>query len=120
MSIPENREENGTIRPVSIGPVFSVNAGSGQLEMRYTARTRSIVWRDDATTKAAVARLQNLLCAGDPLMQTVTMQAGHGVLNNNVLHNRTGFDSNGDGVGTEPGSRRLVYRIRFHNRVLGG
>lgn len=107
MTIPENREKDGTLRPVSIGPVFSISP-SGQLAMRYTARTRSISWRDDAITGQAAAYLQNLLEDGDPLMQTVNLEAGHGVLCNNVLHNRTGFA--GD-------KSRLIFRVRFHNRV---
>ena len=111
MTIPENREDDGSLRPVSIGPVFSISA-TGQLAMRYTARTRSITWRNDQTTRNAAAFLKNLLESGDPLIQTVQLEAGHGVLCNNVLHNRTGFP--GD-VGADHG--RLLYRIRFHNRV---
>ncbi len=112
MTIPENREKDGKLRPASIGPVFSVDADSGQLEMRYTARTRSISWRDDAMTARAVAFLSGLLAASDPYMQTLKMQAGQGVLCNNALHNRTGFDPD-----SSAGSDRLLYRIRFHNRV---
>lgn len=107
MTIPENREKDGSLRPISVGPVFSISAG-GQLAMRYTARTRSIFWRDDAVTRQAIAYLQNLLEDGDPLMQSVRLEAGQGVLCNNVLHNRTGFA--GD-------KARLIYRVRFHNRV---
>ena len=113
MSIPENREPDGTLRPVSIGPVFSVDE-NGELAMRYTARTRSIHWRDDTLTRAAVKALQTLLEAGDPLMQTVRFKVGQGVLCNNVLHNRTGFDP--DDAKT---SNRLVFRARFHNRIEG-
>lgn len=114
MTIPENREENGNLRPVSIGPVFSVNKDTGHLEMRYTARTRSIAWRDDPITKQAVAFLQGLLVGGDPYIQETKMQAGHGLLCNNSLHNRTGFDSKPD-----TDSARLMFRVRFHNRVSG-
>lgn len=114
MSIPENLEADGSLRPVSIGPVFSVDPNSGNLEMRYTARTRSISWRKDETTENAVAFLNKLLETGDEFMETVRFRAGQGVLCNNSLHNRTGFDS-------DPliHSTRLMYRIRFHNRVTG-
>jgi alpha-ketoglutarate-dependent taurine dioxygenase len=112
MTIPENREKDGKLRPASVGPVFSVDADTGQLEMRYTARTRSISWRDDAMTARAVAFLSDLLASGDPYMQTLKMQAGQGVLCNNALHNRTGFDPD-----SSAGSDRLLFRIRFHNRV---
>ena len=109
MTIPENREDDGAVRPVSIGPVFSVDA-AGKLSMRYTARTRSISWRDDAATGEAAQWLRDRLDAGDPLGCTVRLDAGQGILNNNVLHDRTGF-------GTDRGDARLLYRVRFHNRI---
>ncbi len=114
MTIPENREPNGKVRPASIGSVFEVNPQNGHLEMRYTARTRSIEWRDDATTHAAVAFLQSVLNSDDPYIQTIKMQDGDGLLCNNSLHNRTGFDAN-----SENASTRLLMRVRFHNRVSG-
>ena len=112
MTIPENREENGNVRPASVGPVFEANADTGKLEMRYTARTRSIEWRDDTVTKQATRFLTELLVAGDPFMQTIKMEAGQGILCNNSLHNRTGFDPD-----LAQDSNRLLFRIRFHNRV---
>jgi alpha-ketoglutarate-dependent taurine dioxygenase len=114
MTIPENREPNGKVRPASIGPVFEVNPQNGHLEMRYTARTRSIEWRDDAMTRAAVEFLQSVLNSDDPFIQTTKMQDGDGLLCNNSLHNRTGFDAN-----SENASARLMMRVRFHNRVTG-
>ncbi len=111
MSIPENHEPDGTIRPVSTGPVFWFN-GNGKLIMRYTARTRSIHWKDDGFTPKAAAALQDILESNDPLMQTIRMEPGQGLLCNNVLHNRTGFDSDL----TKP-SERIMFRVRFHNRV---
>ncbi len=113
MTIPENREPDGSLRPVSVGPVFSIDP-DGNLVMRYTARSRSIHWRDTPDTRAAVAALSEILNDDDPLMLTVRMQAGQGVLCNNVLHNRTGFDRD-----AERPSDRLLFRVRFHNRVKG-
>lgn len=115
MTIPENRDKDGNVRPVSIGPVFSVDAATGDLMMRYTARTRSIIWRDDAMTARAVALLTSVLHSDDANIQTTKFQAGEGVLCNNSLHNRTAFDPEADAD-----SNRLVLRIRFHNRVSGG
>ncbi|MDQ7069856.1 MAG: TauD/TfdA family dioxygenase [Rhodobacterales bacterium] len=112
MTIPANEEPDGDNRPASIGPVFAVDPLTDTLEMRYTARTRSIAWRDDAATRAAVDFLTGLLGSDDPLIQTVKMQAGTGILCNNSLHNRTGFD--GD---TPENSARLMMRVRFHNRI---
>jgi hypothetical protein len=112
MVIPENREADGSLRPESIGPVFYGDPDTGRLQMRYTARTRSIEWRDDPQTRDAVAFLAEILTSGDPLAHDVQLGAGQGVLNNNVLHNRTGFDD-----GPDHDSTRVVYRVRFHNRV---
>jgi alpha-ketoglutarate-dependent taurine dioxygenase len=116
MTIPENREANGDLRPVSTGPVFSTDASGANLMMRYTARTRSIAWRKDDVTTKAVTFLQELLEKGDPLMHTIRLEAGQGVLCNNALHNRTGFDPDpGPDGGAD--SDRLIFRVRFHNRV---
>ncbi len=112
MTIPENREDDGSLRPASIGPVFMADPHSGALQMRYTARTRSIAWRDDPTTREAVDFLARLLASDDPLILTRRMEAGEGVLCNNVLHNRTGFSPD-----TGSADDRLLFRIRFHNRV---
>lgn len=113
MTIPENREADGSVRPVSTGPVFSVGP-DGRLAMRYTARTRSISWRDDVMTRRAVSALTDVLNSDDPLIITARLKPGQGILCNNVLHNRTGFDPD-----TKQQSDRLVFRIRFHNRVKG-
>lgn len=111
MTIPENRESNGTLRPASVGPVFFADAETGRLQMRYTARTRSISWRDDPATIAAEASLRACLAADDPLMLRVALKAGQGILNNNILHDRTSFTDEPDTAG------RLILRVRFHNRV---
>lgn len=111
MTIPETHEEDGTLRPASVGPVFWVEGSD--LIMRYTARTRSIEWRDDPITREAVAFLQDLLIAGDPLMLEAKLKPGQGVFNNNVLHNRTAFDPSEKGNH----SRRVMYRVRFNNRI---
>jgi len=113
MSIPANEEPDGTIRPVSTGPVF-YPAANGRLQMRYTARTRSIEWRDDPLTREASEFLRLHLQQGDPLALSVRLEPGQGILNNNILHNRTGFE---DGQGVH--NVRVVYRVRFRNRVEG-
>jgi len=110
MTIPADHAADGTVRPASIGPVFFADDATGRMQMRYTARTRSIEWRDDPVTEQATAFLLDLLQSGDPLMVEITLAAGQGVLNNNVLHNRTGFAKGGD-------ADRLLYRVRFHNRI---
>ncbi len=111
MSIPENIESDGSLRPVSVGPVFYGDALTGRLQMRYTARTRSISWCDEPVTQEAIAALTEILAANDPLMMQVALKAGQGVLNNNALHNRTQFQNGNEDAG------RLMIRVRFHNRV---
>jgi hypothetical protein len=105
-------EPDGSVRPVSVGPVFFADPATGALQMRYTARTRSIAWRDDSLTREAVAFLQHTLETPDPLTISIRFGAGQGVLCNNVLHDRTGFDP-----AAREKSPRVVYRVRFHNRV---
>jgi len=107
MTIPGYNDPNGKIRAASIGPVF-LRGENGRLTMRYTARTRSIHWRDDEMTRKAAKELIDLLTGNEPCIARVTLSKGQGILCNNVLHNRTGFDANND---------RLMFRIRFHNRV---
>lgn len=108
MSIPENVEEGGAVRPVNIGPVFFVHP-SGALGMRYTARKRNILWRDDMQTRKAVAALERIL-ETDPLVIRLRMSPGQGMICNNVLHDRSGFRSAADGG-------RLLYRVRYHGRI---
>ncbi len=105
---------DGDQRPQSVGPVFYGDPETGALQMRYTARTRSIAWRDDALTREAVAFLRQTLEAPDPMTISLRFKAGQGVLTNNALHDRTGFDPN---VLTK--SMRVMYRVRFTNRVKG-
>ena len=113
MTIPANEEE-GSYRPPSVGPVFFADEETGAMQMRYTARTRSIEWRDTSLTREAVAFLQHTLETPDPMTISLRFEAGQGVLCNNVLHDRTGFDPERAAF-----SPRSVYRVRFHNRVKG-
>jgi hypothetical protein len=81
--------------------------------MRYTARTRSIVWKDDADTKEAVAFLEKLLASDVPYLFRLTLQPGMGLLCNNVLHDRSGFVD-------DPQHPRLLYRARYLDRISAG
>jgi alpha-ketoglutarate-dependent taurine dioxygenase len=94
-----------------MGPVFVLDPDSGRLTMRYTARKRNIRWRDDATTQAAVRALERLL-SEDPLIMRVKLGPGDGVICNNVLHDRIGFETE-----PRPGPGRLLYRIRSYDRI---
>lgn len=115
MTIPERRDPiedgSGVARPAQAGPVFSVNDGDGTLHMRYTARTRSIEWKTDAATQAAVACLAALLAGRSALIWRVRMEAGMGLVSHNVLHDRSGFRD-------DAAQPRLLYRARYLDRSL--
>jgi hypothetical protein len=78
--------------------------------MRYTARKRHVIWRQDAATQAAVNAPEEVL-ASDPLIIRHKLRPGEGLICNNILHNRSGFTEGADGTG------RLLYRVRFHDRI---
>jgi len=112
MTIPERTDENGVARAAQTGPVFSVDPISGALHMRYTARTRSIVWKQDASTLAAVAALEKLLASDLSHIHRTRLEPGMGLLCNNVLHDRSAFSD-------DPDHPRLLYRARYHERIAG-
>ncbi len=112
MPIPANREGGVEIRPAVGGPVFSVDAESGALHMRFSARARNIVWRDDPATGAALACLEALLADPRGPVLRCRLGPGQGIIGNNVLHDRTAFRDGETG-------QRLVYRARFLDRIAG-
>jgi len=107
MCIPPNEVNGEIIRPEICGPVFSTDA-LGHLHMRYTARGRNIRWRDDALTRAAVSALSEILKEGSRYHFEHKLEAGQGLICNNILHTRSSF---------EPHSRRLLYRARYFDRI---
>ena len=111
MTIPENTDPRSPYRPDCVGPVFEVDEKTGALTMRYSARTRNIIWRDDPITLKARDFLTDLL-KNEPLIVRHKLKSGQGVICNNVLHNRTGFIDASDADAT-----RLLYRIRYKQRI---
>jgi len=111
--IPPNELGDSTIRGARPNPVFYVDGGSGALCMNYSMRKRNIDWRDDPATAAAVAFLENLLESDSPYVLRHRMSAGQGLLCNNVLHDRAGFENAAGGPG------RLMYRGRYFDRIAG-
>lgn len=112
MTIPANTESGAETRAAQPGPVFSLDPATGNLHMRYTARVRSIEWKDDATTRAAVAALERILGEQSPYVFRHRLAAGQGLICNNVLHDRSAF---ADSAGADAG--RLVYRARYYDRI---
>ncbi len=109
MTIPANQIDDHIERPARPGPVFSVR-DDGRLHMRYTARRRNIEWRDDDVTREAARRLRALLESDSPWIHRATLQRGQGLICNNVLHDRAGFENSDE-------QRRLLYRLRFFDRI---
>jgi len=108
MTIPANEEDPAAQRGAQTGPVFSSDGGA--LHMRYTARTRSIEWRPDEVTQAAVRHLRQILDSDSPYVFRLRLQGGQGLVCNNVLHDRSEFTD-------APGAGRLVYRARYADRI---
>jgi len=110
MMIPANINKEGEmIRPNRYGPVFSI-LSDGNLHMRYTARTRSIEWKQGPLVSAAVALLHDYLHTDSPYIYRGTLQSGQGLISNNVLHDRSGFEDDDE-------HKRLLYRMRYYQRV---
>lgn len=112
MTIPANIEAGTELRPAHTGPVFSVEKSTGCLHMRYTTRTRSIAWKDDVDLRKAVGFIRELLAGDSPWIVRHRLQAGEGIICNNVLHAREAFTDNRDAA-------RLLYRARYHDRIKG-
>jgi len=104
MTIPANTKDNLIIRPDRKGPVFSIN--NNKLHMRYTARAKNVIWKNDEITLAAVKELENVLKSNDSAIYRLTLQSGWGLISNNVLHDRSAFED-------DTKSPRLLYRLRY-------
>jgi alpha-ketoglutarate-dependent taurine dioxygenase len=110
MTIPANEVEGEELRPARTGPVFAIYP-DGHLHMRYTDRSRSIEWLDNALLQEAVARLKQILRTPSPWHFKGKLEAGQGLLCNNVLHTRGAF--------TDGEHARLLYRARYFDRIAG-
>ena len=111
LTIPANVQDDIEIRPAQTGPVFYRDPRSQRLQMRYTARTRSIVWKQNALIEHAVQRIQVLLKQQNVIRYT--LQAGQGLICNNILHGRSAFTD-----GNIPDQQRLLYRVRSYDRLF--
>jgi alpha-ketoglutarate-dependent taurine dioxygenase len=110
MTIPARTEGDAVDRAAQAGPVFSLDPGDGALHMRYTARTVSIEWARDPEIARAVEFLSACLREDAPFALRLRLEAGMGVVCNNVLHARTAFRD-------APERKRLLYRARFYDRA---
>ncbi len=110
--IPERRDGSRIARRAAGGPVFSIDATSGDLHMRFTARRHHVEWKRDATVSEAAARLVALLDRGAAPVIRARLEPGMGVVCNNVLHERGAFED-------DPAAPRLFFRARYAERIAG-
>lgn len=110
MTIPANIVEGKQIRPARSGPVFSLDQ-QGNLHMRYTERARSIEWKPDQIVTDAISSLLQLLHSDTRHIYRGTLQAGQGLLCNNVLHDRSKFENDAQ-------QTRTLYRLRYYDRIV--
>jgi hypothetical protein len=111
MTIPANILDGKEIRATQTGPIFSLHQ-TGNLHMRYSARTHNIKWQQNSATLEAVEFLQQLWKNGSPYILRYTLQAHEGLICNNILHCRTGFKDSDN-----PQKKRLLYRGRYFDRI---
>ena len=112
MTIPARTHGNTVARAENVGPVFSVDPLTGDLHMRYTIRGRNVVWKNDPLTLEALAALSNWLEGESRYIFRGKLEPGMGLVSNNVLHDRSGFED-------APERHRLLYRARYMDRLAG-
>ena len=106
MTIPANEAAGSGVRASVSGPVFSHNGDV--LQMRYSARKRNIIWKNDSVVREAIAALQEILDSCAELAVTHRLLSGEGLVCNNVPHRRDGFTDS-----SQPECARLIYRGRY-------
>ncbi len=111
MTIPPNIENGVELRGAETGPVFSFDQHTQSLHMRYSARARNIVWKDDRHTLEAAEFLRLLWEQGSPYIYHHRLMPGQGIICNNVLHSRSSFQD------AESDQGRLLYRARYYDRI---
>jgi len=109
ITIPANIVGGKTLRPDRSGPVFNLDA-SGKLLMRYTERTHNVIWKNDPMVTRAIEELLKLLHSDASYIYRGTLHRGQGLICNNVLHDRSGFENSAE-------QNRLLYRLRYYDRI---
>lgn len=110
MTIPKNVLDGKLIRPDRSGPVFMIT-DEGRLHMRYTARARNVIWKDDELTQKAQQTLREILNSDSEFKFQGSLQPGQGLICNNILHTRTAFKD-------DKQNPRLLYRGRYFDKIL--
>ena len=111
MHIPANIRDGRVIRPAQSGAVFIIDADTGALRMRYSARPRHIEWKSDALSRRALEFMRELINDNEYVFR-FKLQNGQGLVCNNLLHGRTAFNDDSN----TPDSR-LYYRARYYDSL---
>ncbi len=110
MRIPENKEGGVCIREETTSPVFLTSSNYTKLDMRFSQRKRHIIWRDDTITRMALSNLNELLDSCSDWQINLRLNAGEGVICNNVLHRRAAYQDTGE-------NKRVLLRARYYNAI---
>ena len=111
MTIPARVDDDGVARPAETGPVFSRRSADGALHMRYTARTRSIEWKDDPRrARRGRARSSGCSPARRRTSTALTLEPGMGLCATTCCTTAPASPT------TRP-RPRLLYRARYYDRV---
>ncbi|MDJ0833174.1 MAG: TauD/TfdA family dioxygenase [Gammaproteobacteria bacterium] len=109
MCIPQNIEDGELIRPQTCSAVF-LEEDDSALSMRFSKRKHNIIWAEDALTREALDCLFKFLESDTRYIINYRLNAGEGVINNNVLHTRSAFVD-------DTQHKRVYYRARYYNRI---
>ena len=112
LTIPANIENGVEVRAAQTGPVFYRDELTNALQMRYTARSKSIQWKQDKILLKAISMIEELLTQSEFVLN-YTLRPGEGLICNNILHGRSAFTN-----GNIPQQQRLMYRARSYNRLF--
>ncbi len=113
LTIPPNVEDGIEVRGPQTGPVFYRDRQTNCLHMRYTARTRSVHWKDAPLVTQSKLAIENLLANSTELVLKYTLQPGEGFICNNILHGRSAFTN-----GNMSDGERVMYRVRSYDRLF--
>jgi hypothetical protein len=110
MHIPENRRDVDVARLAVTVPIFCT-ADDGELVMRYTRRGRHIEWRGGPRVIDAITALNDIVDELAEQAPSHRLEAGEGILCNNILHCRQSFEDDED-------QGRLLLRGRFTEPLM--
>ena len=110
MCVPANVQGNRVIRAEETGPVFSLQPGTCNLNLRYTSRPHNIVWKSDRQSATALNRVREILMDGKTMIE-IKLRERQGIVCNNILHGRQAFQDGADVPS------RLVYRARYYDAI---